>query len=72
MPPLGPMKRRAFVASLRRLGFTGPYHGGKHQIMQRGALTLILPNPHGSDIEKKLLARLLHQPGIDKTTWESL
>ena len=72
MAPLGPMKRRAFVASLRRLGFTGPYHGGKHQIMQRGALTLILPNPHGSDIDRKLLARLLHQAGIDKTTWESL
>ncbi len=73
MPPFGPIKRRDFVATLRRLGFDGPYRGGKHQIRQRGTFTLILPNPHhGSEIDKKLLTRLLRQAAIDKETWESV
>ncbi len=33
MPPFGPVKRKDFVRYLGRLGFAGPYSGGKHQFM---------------------------------------
>lgn len=37
MPALGPIRRRELVAALRRLGFDGPYSGGKHEFMQRAS-----------------------------------
>jgi len=39
MPRLGPIKRNDLVSHLRRLGFDGPYAGGKHQFMIREAVT---------------------------------
>ena len=72
MPRFGPIKRRELVACLRRLGFTGPYAGGKHEFMQRGDVSLTIPNPHGSDIGPKLLGRVLRQAGIERTEWEHL
>jgi hypothetical protein len=50
MPPLGPIKRRDLIRYLRKLGFEGPYAGGKHQYMVRGEVKLALPNPHQGDI----------------------
>lgn len=70
MPPLGPVKHKELVRALRRLGFSGPHAGGKHHIMQRGNITLILPNPHGRDISVGLLKRLLRQGGIKQDEWE--
>ncbi|HEY2952076.1 MAG TPA: type II toxin-antitoxin system HicA family toxin [Verrucomicrobiae bacterium] len=72
MPRFGPIKRRDLVACLRQLGFSGPYVGGKHQFMQRGDVTLTLPNPHRSDIGPSLLARILRQAGIERTEWEQV
>jgi len=34
MPAWRPISRRGLVATLRRLGFTGPYSGGKHEFMR--------------------------------------
>jgi hypothetical protein len=34
MPRIGPIGRKDFLSCLRRMGFEGPYAGGKHQIMQ--------------------------------------
>ena len=72
MPHLGPIKRRELVTRLRRLGFAGPYAGGKHEFMQRGEVSLTIPNPHGSDIGPRLLAKLLGQAGIEREEWERL
>ena len=72
MPAFGPIKRRDLIACLRRLGFSGPFSGGRHQFMQKGMLTLILPNPHRGEIDKKLLSKLLGQAEIHKSTWEAL
>ena len=72
MPQLGPIKRRELIASLIRLGFTGPYSGGNHQFMKRGALKLRIPNPHQSDISLPLLRRILQQAGVSETEWESV
>lgn len=72
MPAFGPIKRREFIACLRQLGFSGPWSGGRHQFMEKGTLTVILPNPHRGEIDKKLLSNLLRQAEIDKSTWEAV
>lgn len=72
MPRFGPIRRRELVACLRRAGFTGPYAGGRHEFMQKGDLSLTIPNPHGSDISPKLLAKVLRQAGIERSEWERL
>ncbi len=69
---LGPIKRIELIRYLRRLGFEGPYAGGKHQFMIKGEITLRLPNPHHSDIGKELLLRILRQAKIDRAEWEQL
>jgi predicted RNA binding protein YcfA (HicA-like mRNA interferase family) len=72
MPRFGPIRRRDLVGGLRRLGFTGPYAGGRHQFMQRGDLSLTIPNPHGTDIGPGLLARILRQAGVTREEWEKV
>ena len=70
MPPFAPTSRRKLVAALRALGFDGPYAGGKHQFMIRGEVTVVLPNPHRTDIGVGLLGRILRQAGISREEWE--
>jgi predicted RNA binding protein YcfA (HicA-like mRNA interferase family) len=71
MPTWGPVSRRQLIAALRRLGFQGPYSGGKHQFMVRGDRVLTIPNPHRGDIGVELLAVILRQAGITRREWES-
>ncbi len=70
MPAIGPTKRRDLIAGMRRLGFTGPYSGGKHQFMRKGARTVRVPNPHQGDISRGLLVRILQEAGIEREEWE--
>jgi predicted RNA binding protein YcfA (HicA-like mRNA interferase family) len=72
MPHFGPIKRRELIACFRQLGFTGPYAGGKHEFMQKGDVSVTIPNPHRSDIRPNLLARLLRQAGIERSQWEQI
>ncbi len=72
MPVFGPIKRRALLEGLRRLGFAGPYSGGKHQFVVKGTLRVRVPNPHGPDIGKPLLRKILREAGIDREEWEKL
>jgi len=72
MPGIGPIKRNELIRYLKKLGFSGPYSGGKHQFMEKGNLTLRLPNPHKSDIGSGLLIRILKQAGIKKSDWMKL
>ena len=70
MPPIASIKRRDLIAALRRLGFTGPYSGGKHEFMRRRQQVVRLPNPHQGDISAGLLARVLRQAGISADEWD--
>ncbi len=72
MPRLGPIKRQALIRYLAALGFEGPFSGGKHQFMTRENVVVYLPNPHGGDIGKELLARLLRQAGVSRQDWEAM
>ena len=40
--------------------------------MQRGDVSLTIPNPHGRDIGPKLLGQVLRQAGIGRSDWEQL
>lgn len=64
-----PLHRRELIRRLRRLGFEGPFSGGKHQLMVRGARTVRIPNPHRGDIGVELLARILRQADVKPEEW---
>lgn len=72
MPPFGPIKRKVLIYHLRQIGFDKPKPGSKHQVMRRGDVTVNIPNPHGGDISKDLLARILKQAEISREEWEKL
>jgi len=59
MAVLTPVSHRELVARLRRLGFEGPYRGGKHLIMVRGQFRLVIPNINVNSIGVDLLSHLL-------------
>jgi len=44
------LSHRELVIKFRKLGFDGPYSGGRHLFMVKGALRVRIPNPHGKDI----------------------
>lgn len=71
MGQLAPISHKELVSKLRRLGFEGPYAGGKHPIMVRRQLRLVIPNVHARDIGIPLLTRILRQAGISRDEWES-
>jgi len=70
MPAWRPVSRRELIAALRRLGFQGPYSGGKHEFMVRGQRVLAIPNPHRGAIGLGLLAVILRQAGLSRKEWE--
>ena len=72
MPRFGPVKRKDMIKFLRQLGFEGPYAGRRHEVMVKGAIKLILPNPHKGDISRVLLAEILREAHITREEWESL
>jgi len=72
MPAWGPTSRRVLVATLRKLGFKGPFSGGKHEFMVRGDVVLTIPNPHSKDIGIGLLAVILKQAGVTRKEWEAV
>jgi len=72
MPPFGPIKHRDLVKALRKAGYEGPFSGGKHLYMVRGDVVLTIPNPHGKDIGRGLLSRILEQANIEREEWEKL
>ena len=72
MPVFGPVKRVELVRFLKRLGFEGPFAGGRHQFMVRGDITIRLPNPHQADVSRGLLSRILRHARISRDEWEQL
>jgi predicted RNA binding protein YcfA (HicA-like mRNA interferase family) len=63
---------RKLVQKFRRLGFDGPYSGGRHLFMVKGELKVHIPNPHRGDISKYLIVEILRQAGIPKDKWDAI
>ena len=71
MGRLAPVTRRDLIRRLLRLGFDGPFSGGRHEFMLRADRRLILPNPHRGDISVDLLSRVLEEAGVTREEWEA-
>ena len=71
MGKLSPISHRNLIARMRRLGFEGPFPGGRHPLMRRDNVTVVIPNPHGGDVGVDLLSRILRAAGISQEEWES-
>ncbi|OGQ48539.1 MAG: hypothetical protein A3H42_05510 [Deltaproteobacteria bacterium RIFCSPLOWO2_02_FULL_46_8] len=62
---------RELVRKFKKLGFEGPYGGGRHLFMIKGPQKIRIPNPHGSkDIHISLVHEILRQAGINSKKWE--
>ena len=61
---------RKLVQKFRKLGFDGPYSGGRHLFMVKKKLKVHIPNPHDGDISKNLLSEILRQAGISSAYWD--
>ena len=69
MKRLSTVPRRELLRRLKQLGFEGPYTGGRHEFMVRGATRLVVPNPHRQEISVDLLVRILRQAGVTREEW---
>ena len=69
MPKLTPVSWKVLVKRLNKLGFEGPYSGGKHPFMVKNDLVLTIPNPHKAVISVDLLSRILRQAKISREEW---
>lgn len=69
MPKLTPVRWNVLVKRLNKLGFEGPYSGGKHPFMVKNDLVLTIPNPHKALISVDLLLRILRQAKISREEW---
>ena len=63
---------RKLIQKFRKLGFDGPYSGGRHLFMVKGDLKVHIPNPHGNDISASLVSEILRQSGISKKDWNDI
>jgi len=61
---------RKLVQKFRKLGFDGPYSGGRHLFMVKDKLKIHIPNPHRGDISRHLLSEILRQAGISSKDWD--
>lgn len=63
---------RKLIQKFNKLGFDGPYSGGRHLFMIKGNLKVRIPNPHKGDISQHLIAEILRQAGISSKEWNSI
>ncbi|MBW2742296.1 MAG: type II toxin-antitoxin system HicA family toxin [Deltaproteobacteria bacterium] len=69
LPKLTPVSWNVLVKRLNKLGFEGPYSGGKDPFMVKNDLVLTIPNPHKAVISVDLLSRILRQAKISREEW---
>ena len=67
-----PISRRKLVQKLRKLGFVGPFSGGRHQFMERKVFRISIPNPHGKEVGSVLVVEIIKEVGITSEEFENL
>jgi len=60
------------IKNFKKLGFEGPFSGGKHLFVKKHSLKVCIPNKHTGDISAGLVNEILKQAGIDKKEWDRL
>ena len=69
MPKMSSCSRIEWIRKLHKLGFTGPFSGGKHSYMKRAGYRQIIPNPQGKEIASELVKEILKQANISVEEW---
>jgi predicted RNA binding protein YcfA (HicA-like mRNA interferase family) len=74
MPKLSPEKPRTVIQKLQRLGFEGPFGGGKHLFMRHPQTGLKIPIPmhQGRDLPVGTLRAILRQVDVSVEAWLEL
>jgi len=74
MPKLSPLKPRKVIQKLRKLGYQGPYPGGRHGHMVHGKTGQTIPVPmhQGKDIAVGLIREIIREAGISPEEWNQL
>jgi hypothetical protein len=71
-----PTEPRDAISKLRKMGFEGPFGGGKHQMMERGDQRIPIPNVHGTGkgrtICKQLVLEIMKRAGLTRQEWNRL
>ncbi len=69
---LKPISLKNLIKRFRKLGFDGPYSGGRHLFMVKETLKVRIPNPHKKEISKFLLAEILRQAEVTFNDWNNI
>ena len=74
MPRLVPLKPQEVIRKLVRLGFDGPYPGGRHQRMVNLKTGKVIPVPFhkGCDVSIGLIREIINEVGISREDWLAL
>jgi len=74
MPRLHPEKPQDVVKKLRRLGYEGPFGGGKHVFMRHPETRqkIAIPWHRGRTIPVGTLRAILRQVGVTRDEWLAL
>jgi predicted RNA binding protein YcfA (HicA-like mRNA interferase family) len=71
MPKLKPLKAKEVIRKLKKLGYSGPYPGGKHMRMVHPQKGIIIPIPmhKGKDVSVGLIREIINEVGISRDEW---
>ncbi|HFQ92645.1 MAG TPA: type II toxin-antitoxin system HicA family toxin [Anaerolineae bacterium] len=74
MPKLSPAKPHIVIKKLRKLGFDGPFGGGRHVFMRHPETHIKIPVPvhKGRDIPTGTLRAIIRQAGVSVEEWTVL
>jgi len=74
MSRLTPLKPQEVVRKLSRLGYEGPYPGGRHRRMVNLQTGKVIPIPFhkGRDVSVGLIREILNEVGITREQWLKL
>jgi predicted RNA binding protein YcfA (HicA-like mRNA interferase family) len=74
MPRLVPLRPEEVIRKLARLGFEGPYPGGRHQRMVDRRTGKVIPVPFhkGRDVSVGLIREIINEAGITREAWLDL
>jgi len=63
---------KKLVQKFRKLGFDGPYSGGRHLFVTNDNLKVRIPNPHRGDVSRHLISEILRQANISSKDWNKV
>jgi predicted RNA binding protein YcfA (HicA-like mRNA interferase family) len=74
MPRLTPLKPKEVIEKLHRLGYDGPFPGGRHSRMVHPSSGKIIPIPiHGGrDVSIGVIRAIIREVGITPEAWLDL